>query len=137
MNFNHTLFGLLIILLLAACLPATQQKTMDEQIVELRGTKWTLDRPNDLEGTLIVDTTLNRISGFNGCNQYSAEVDVQNYQVEFGKFLTTEKFCPDKDDREQEFMFLLSKTTNYRATKNKLYLSNRGENLLTFERIEE
>lgn len=121
-----------VCLLFMACI-ATQSETMDEEIGELKNTNWELIRPKDLEGSIQFGDNLNKIEGFNGCNNFSADITIKNYQIEIGRFTSTELYCDKKDILEREFMYRLSQVNDYTRINKRLMLNNHRENLLVFE----
>lgn len=135
---KYSIFSFSVFLLLfSGCFPTAPAETMEEELPELKNSEWTLIRPNDLSGTLKVDEEAMKISGFNGCNQYTADIILKNYQLEFDKFTTTKRYCEDLVEDEKEFMFLLSKAKDYRLSKTRLYLNDYSGTLMVFERKEE
>ena len=122
----------LIVLSFAGCMPMNNQ-TIDEEIEELKNTEWELIRPKDLEGSIQFNEDLTRVSGYNGCNNYTGDLIVKNYQIEISRFVSTEMYCNENADIEKEFMFRLSRIQDYSRTKQRLSLNDNTENLLVFE----
>ena len=137
MKSQHFTYAMAFIALFTClgCFP-TATETIDEEIVELKGTKWKLVSPKDLEGSLEFNEELTRVSGFNGCNTFSADLILKNYEFAVDKFVVTERYCADKDAMETEFMYLLSKVEDYTANKKSLRLVGDMQQLMRFERVE-
>ena len=72
-----------------------------------------------------------RISGFAGCNTFSASVLVNNHRrITVGPIATTRKHCPAKMAVEQRLLQVLSKTYSYTLKANLLFLYSDQDVLL-------
>lgn len=126
-----------LLLICVSCFPSGPTSTMEEDSQALKNTTWELVKPQDLEGTLHFSEDLTKISGNNSCNDYSADINIKNYQLEFKAFMQTEKFCEDREQEESLFMQLLSKTKDYRLSGNRLTLVGQQGTLLIFQKKSE
>lgn len=133
MNLLNCVLLLVFVSSLSSCGIGSQMPTMKEEIVELNNTKWKLEKPKELEATLSINEDTSVMSGYNGCNQYEGSVTMKNYRIEVGSFMMTERFCDDIDSKDDKFMHLLSKVTDYRIVGKRLYLNRGSQNLLQFE----
>lgn len=77
-----------------------------------------------------------RVSGFAGCNHYSARVTVAGKALRTGNAAVTRRACvPAVMEREQNFLASLADTRSYRVEGDSLYLlDERGTTRMRFVR---
>ncbi len=114
-------------IVLTSCFPTGTTETMEEEVIELKNTKWKLADNYKLDAYIEFDDEINHISGNNGCNQFSADIVKKNYHIELTNFSATEKYCDQLDDKDKQFLIALSKVQDYRLTPKNLILDTRGE----------
>ncbi|WP_203460206.1 META domain-containing protein [Lacinutrix sp. WUR7] len=76
------------------------------------------------------DETTNIVSGFAGCNNFSASYSTAGNTIKFGTFMSTKMMCKRFMDVEQNLMNTLEKTTNFTIKNNVLTLKNSKEDLV-------
>jgi len=83
----------------------------------------------------------NHVTGIAGCNNYSADYQVDGNELSFGPVATTRKACPDPPglmQQENAFLTALSLVTSYELDGDSLEMFNsQGDILLTFTRASE
>jgi len=79
-----------------------------------------------------------RISGFAGCNEYSATYTTNDYAIRITSPVTSLKYCPDPGVMEQETRYLknLNATTEFRVTDEALKFYNKtGKPVLAYTSV--
>jgi len=99
-----------------------QEPAYDGEALPLEGTHWTLIAfgTEDMVPFSPADQTVDaqfvdgRISGLNGCNNYSADYTVVDGQLQLGQGISTLMACPESAmEVEQAFMSALSSASSY------------------------
>jgi len=77
-----------------------------------------------------------RVSGFAGCNHYSARATIAGKSLHTGNAAVTRRACvPEIMEREQRFLASLAETRSYRVEDGSLYLLDQhGATRLRFVR---
>jgi heat shock protein HslJ len=119
----------------------------DEQLVffaetPLINTTWVLTaygQPNNLTpaedgvATTAVFSSDGTLKGFGGCNNFTAEYQIQENQISISLPSTTLSLCEKGMDQEQAFILLLGAAQTYRLMGNELEISAAdGTNVLHF-----
>ena len=73
-----------------------------------------------------------RVSGNDGCNNFFGGYTLDEDSLKFGLLASTRMACPDLEDFEVIFNKMLSMTTRYRITGNKLELYENDKLLASF-----
>ncbi|WP_055442188.1 META domain-containing protein [Lacinutrix himadriensis] len=76
------------------------------------------------------DATTNKVSGFAGCNNFSATYSTEGNTIKFGPLMSTKMMCKRFMDVEQNFLKTLEKVTAFSVENNVLTLKNSKENLV-------
>ena len=135
------LVGVLVLMVVVLNYPAARANagTLMEQ------TSWTLQSYTDATGihipamsgtgsTALFDRE-GRLSGYSGCNHYTAAYKTRDYSINISGISSTEMACHDPGVMEQESAFLadLSKATSFRVSEAflKLY-DDSGKTVLVF-----
>ena len=149
----------LVMFSLAACqgssdrvkIPATQDfpsfptLIVSPGVAGLEGVTWLLNMYQDHKGNqlnLIPDTHITAIiengelKGEAGCNQYTADIQLEGERMRIGDIAVTEKYCmqPEKVmQQEQDYLETLSNVAQYSIDGNRLQLKNQpGNTILIF-----
>jgi len=130
--------------LLQGCFSGAPAETISEESIELQGTKWQLIDRYDLNATIEFNGDITKLTGNDGCNDFSADIELKNYFMQFSKFVNTKKACQGLDDRDRDFLVALSKVRDYTVTRNKLslqtlglvYIGDRRANTINFNIVE-
>ena len=72
-----------------------------------------------------------RVTGYAGCNGFSARYELKRNGFVIGEAMTTGMFC-DEENRESEFLSHLQGHFNYRLEDKRLLLTRNGEQIFTF-----
>jgi len=118
--------------------------------ISLDGSSWNLNSYQSDVGEMVsvlpgsTNTALfqgNHVSGIAGCNNYSADYQVDGKDLSFGPVATTRKTCSDPSgimQQEGTFLSALSVVTSYELVDNSLEMfDNQGDSLLKFTRAGE
>lgn len=73
-----------------------------------------------------------RVSGNNGCNNFSGGYTLEDNNLSFGILASTRMACPQIEGFEMIFNTMLSLTTRYRITGNRLDLFENEKLLASF-----
>ncbi len=74
-----------------------------------------------------------QLTGFGGCNQYSAGYELDGQALTMGPIISTKMFCEGASDREAQYLGLLERVAGYEVDRESLRLVNAdGEMLLGF-----
>ncbi|WP_452232718.1 META domain-containing protein [Lacinutrix sp. MEBiC02595] len=76
------------------------------------------------------DATNNKVSGFAGCNNFSATYSTEGNTIKFGTFMSTRMHCKRYMDIEQNFLKILEGTTNFSVDNNILTLRNNKKDFI-------
>lgn len=79
-----------------------------------------------------------RLSGFAGCNEYSATYTTNDYAIRITNTVTSLKYCPGPGVMEQETLYLknLNATTEFRVTDEVLKFYNKtGKPVLAYNAV--
>jgi heat shock protein HslJ len=140
---------ILLSVLLSACVIAFECSSSDTGTsAKLEGTKWVLYALDGVKYTtpsggktvfIMLDPAETKMSGSATCNtifgKYTAVKTAdagENVQLslKFGPIASTEMFCNNVMDTETKFKAALEKTTQYKITKQKLYLYNDADKVI-------
>src|SRR5699024_10651926 len=80
--------------------------------------------------TLRFNIDQKKVSGFTGCNSYSAPLKVQENRMETGPARVTKLYCQNHMKTERDFLLSLRNLKTYRIEKNKIYFYNEEGNLI-------
>lgn len=118
--------------------------------LSLDGSSWNLksyqnetgEMVNVLPGSIVTAFfQVNLVSGIAGCNNYSADYDVDGNALSFSPVATTRKACSDPPrimEQESAFLSALNATASYKLSDNSLNMfDDQGDTLLTFTRAGE
>ena len=78
-----------------------------------------------------------KAQGNTGCNNFSASYELNNQNINFGKSMTTRKFCAEDGvmDQEQQYLQALANTVSYELKEGKLNLrDNKGSLMIGFQK---
>lgn len=78
-----------------------------------------------------------RVSGFNGCNSYTAQYTIKNDAISVGIMITTKRYCEDPLKTEGTFMAKLRATNRFVIQENVLTLFADNEVLIKAEKKSE
>jgi len=111
----------------------------------MTGTDWQLQSYADKTGVIIpaisnpaitaTFSTNGRVSGFAGCNHYSATYSTMDYSITISPAATSLVFCTDPGimDMEQAYLLDLEKSVEFRITESNLRMYDKtGKPLLVF-----
>jgi heat shock protein HslJ len=73
-----------------------------------------------------------KVTGNDGCNNFFGGYSLDRNSLEFGMLASTRMACPQIEDFDMEFNRMISATTRYRITGNKLELFENDELLASF-----
>lgn len=76
------------------------------------------------EITLVFDALKKQISGFSGCNNYSASFSQQQHTLDIKMHFSTKRYCTTTGNLERKFFGTFSKITEYRLDNNVLILDS-------------
>ncbi len=98
----------------------------DYQVVNLDG-----ENISEEGVSLHIDLEKNTISGFSGCNNFSAELKTDENSIETGGAIATLKHCEGKMDIERSFLDNLENATAYHLENEELsLLDKKGKTLI-------
>lgn len=84
---------------------------------------------------IMIDTQQDKIRCYVGCNSISGAFHVKRNQIEPLQLISTEKACPDIENRlEGAFLKNMSSINHYKISKNLLYLMDEKEILIVLKR---
>jgi len=123
---------LLVIILLGgfSCNTTKKSTEKEDQLlssyqVSLLHSKLSLDK----KPTLKLDFESNKISGNAGCNDYGANMVINENKIQFNKVFSTKMYCGNMKT-ETEFFKKLSKVDHYKVKGDNLFLYDKGDVLL-------
>lgn len=101
-------------------------------------TSWTLSKINNFpQENLAKPVTINfendKINGFSGCNNYSANVKKKVTNIQFTEIMGSMKACQPGSTTESAFLGVLKNTTDAQIKSGKLYLKSGNKVLAEFE----
>jgi len=73
-----------------------------------------------------------KVTGNDGCNNFFGDYTLEANSLKFGMLASTRMACPQIKDFDMEFNKMISATTHYRITGNKLELFENDELLASF-----
>jgi len=76
------------------------------------------------------------ISGFGGCNKYSAEISFSYKKMAVGPIAATKIFCIDESQVEKEFFNVLNSSPVTYIKKNNVLILENSEGTLTFKKVD-
>lgn len=135
------ILGILFIGLMLSCKGSKQK--MDSNVQPLKSGIFkvisidgkTIDQKNV---TLEIDTENHRVSGYTGCNNYSAPITAKQNGLEVGMAKVTKRYCQDNMRLENSFLKGLRDTKSYEFNGQELTLkSTEGKSLMTAKRTTE
>jgi heat shock protein HslJ len=135
--FAFALLGCLVFLVIFVNIPAMQASAG----TVMTKTGWQLQSYADTGGGLVPagspDITARfgrdgQLTGFAGCNEYTATYTTENYAITINPPATTMKYCPGPGvmDRETAYLNNLNATTEFRVSGTALKLYNKTGNPL-------
>src|SRR5690554_5065685 len=85
--------------------------------------------------TMEINSVTNTFLGFAGCNRMNGSLFPEKELLRFTNIATTKMMCGPAN-KEPEFLKALQSTTTYKIENNRLILSNSGNELLIFKKID-
>jgi heat shock protein HslJ len=80
-----------------------------------------------------INSTTQRVSGFDGCNQFSGTGTIEGDRIRFGNLAATRKFCSG-NPAEKPFSFLSGRPIGYKIIDESLMLSLPDDSRLIFKK---
>ncbi|MCI1754226.1 MAG: META domain-containing protein [Flavobacteriales bacterium] len=102
----------------------------------ISGGKWTLRSiagqayklPEGVEVPYLqVDSAMERISGFGGCNRLMGGISIHGDSISFPMMGSTKMYCEETQELERSFMQALGNSTTFSVKDDKLTLSGQGQ----------
>lgn len=131
------LYLILITFCLASCKTSAQQKTS----ISLENQSWTLTEMNgekpavsdDSKAHILFSIADKKVSGYSGCNRFSAPYELAENKLRIGNILSTRRACMGNNIEGQLFEIL--KTTDKFSIENKtlILLDKSGKSIAKFE----
>lgn len=81
-----------------------------------------------------IDLSLNKMTGFDGCNTISASLQIQGDRILFAPLMSTKKFCENNQTGEIFIRWISDRLVNYTLTDEILTLNLGNDSRLTFRR---
>lgn len=134
-----SLIGLFVVF---ACSTPKQTLTKTESSAMLENGKYRVVNVGDSDYSkedlsLNIDLDKNQISGYNGCNSFSASLHQNGNQLTIGDAISTLRHCEDKVVMERDFMKGLGNIDSYSFENGQLVLkSSDGKILMRADKIE-
>jgi len=135
------LLGILFIGLMLSC-KVSKQKTENSveplksgtfKVISINGHSVDRDKL-----TLKIDTENHHISGYTGCNNYSANITAEEHTLNVGMAKVTKRYCEDGMKLENSYLRGLRDTKSYTYDGRKLVLkSAEGDALITAQKTTE
>lgn len=116
---------LFIVLVVAACYSPTVSapiETMEWHVSAIDGAALTDAPPSPI--TLAFNAEEKRVSGFTGCNRFSANYQLDAQEISFGPLMATEMACATGMSSETKFLNAMRDVTAYAFVGNTLTLYN-------------
>lgn len=144
MKIVWSLFFLLIIVILA-CKPSknatVSQATTSNDVSYIQG-EWRLSSWQTKENTPFFEASKipsiqigdEKITGFGGCNRFSASIHIDNNKMEIGSVAATRMFCEGVP--ENEFFTILKGVNRFEITDKKLSIFDTENQNLIFKLVE-
>lgn len=102
------------------------------QLIELDGAALA-PLPGGRQPSIRFDADKKSASGYNGCNNYFGEYDLQGQSLKFGPIASTRRACPKADSAiELKFMTVLEKTNGWEIKDGTLTLFDGTKALARF-----
>ena len=110
--------------------------SMNAENAGITSGKWTLQTiagqeyklPEGVESPYLqVDSAMERISGFNGCNRLTGGVTIHGDSISFPMMGSTKMYCEETHALESSFMKALGNTSTFSVKGDKLTLSGQGQ----------
>ena len=121
------------VLLISACAPPVLDSPARGD-ADLANTNWTLATLNGSQPVPDTTITINfdnegRVSGSDGCNNYSGTYEVDGSTIAFGQMASTMMACPDSSmEQANAYLGALSETATFAVKKDELTLSDADGN---------
>ena len=91
-------------------------------VVEYNGNKLnSQDYPNGLP-RFEINTTKSRVFGFDGCNEFSGEIKIEQNTITFGQLVSTKKYCQNVNEKQNIVKSIKNKKFTFKFIDNKLQL---------------
>ena len=133
------LYPVVILLFVGSCYTGNRQTGQ----VPLIDTTWNLAELNDrnIEHTVPqvphIRFTAEKVTGNDGCNNFFGSFKLNENNLSFGQLGSTRMACPHIDELDIEFNRMISMTTAYRITGNKLEFFANDKLLASFHAVVE
>ena len=127
------IYGLATILLVAGCTGSGQSEHTPLQgttwnLAELNGSK--IEHPGPQVPHLQFET--DKVTGNDGCNNFFGAYTLDGNKLKFGMMASTRMACQQINDLDIEFNKMISMTTSYRISGEKLELFEEDKLLASF-----
>jgi len=86
--------------------------------------------------TFEINTTKSRVSGYDGCNTFSGEIDINKNNIKFTKMVSTKKACPNSGATKNMIRSISDKKVDYKFEKNKLSLIIDGKVVMILKNVD-
>lgn len=100
----------------------------------IEGEKFVIDETVKNLPVLEIYLKEERVHGNTSCNTIDGKIKVDESEIKFYDLITTEMACPG--NIEQRFLSALSKVTDYKIEKLRLYLFDDKNEILVFKKID-
>ena len=105
-------------------------------VIEYDGKELDRKQYNNALPRFELNTTKSRVSGFDGCNTFNGQIDVEKNTIKFTKMLLTKKACVNKDVTKNMIKNISNKELEYKFQKNRLFLYLDGKVVMVLKNID-
>ncbi len=95
-----------------------------------------VDAKDILNKKLTINFNTNgKVSGYNGCNNYSASYSISDNSLEIGMMMTTERYCEDELQVDGKLMKKLKEAERFELIDNKLVFLKGSEKIIEATKV--
>ena len=105
-------------------------------VVEYNGEK--LERKNYGKGLprFELNTTKSRVTGYDGCNTFNGQIDIENNKIKFSKLTKTKEVCKNQELTKNLVKNINNKEFEYKFENNKLLLTAKNKVVMILKNID-
>ena len=105
-------------------------------VIEYKGKKLDKKRYNNALPRFELNTTKSRVTGFDGCNTFSGQIDIEKNTIKFTKMVATKKACVNKNNIKNLIKDISNKVFTFNLDNNRLSLVYKGKVFMVLKNID-